>query len=155
LNRDSPFESRDYFLLGPPRLRLLATSLVVVISTALVASYTIKGFFRFTVALVLTDITFVLAAIPFILSLVRPTTFVASVLTIIIICKLQVLLGIGHRSPEGICITSGMACFWINANSIPDVIALIGFILFLPIFCFLLEQGPEVKERSRPKCTAV
>jgi hypothetical protein len=95
-------------LFGPPKLRPLATILVVVITTALVASYTITDFFLFTVALVLTDITFVLAAIPFTLSLVRPTTFVASILTIIIICKLQALLGIGHRSPEGICITSGM-----------------------------------------------
>jgi hypothetical protein len=95
-------------LFGPPKLRPLATILVVVITTALVASYTITDFFLFTVALVLTDITFFLAAIPFILALVRPITLVASILTIIIICKLQVLLGIRHRSPEGICITSGM-----------------------------------------------
>lgn len=86
----------------------LATALVVVITTALVASYTIADFFLFTVALVLTDNPLVLAAIPFILSLVRPTTFVASILTIIIISKLQIPPGIGCQSREWVCITSGV-----------------------------------------------
>jgi hypothetical protein len=72
----------------------IATTLVVVITTALVASYTIADFFLFTVALVFTDIAFILATIPFILTFVRPATFLASILTIIIICKLQVLMGV-------------------------------------------------------------
>jgi hypothetical protein len=108
LNRDSPFESRDDFLFGQPKLRPLATILVVVITTALVASYTIADFFLLALAFILTNTTFILATTPFILTFVRPATFLASILTIIIICKLQVLMGVGHRSPEGICITSGM-----------------------------------------------
>jgi len=77
----------------------LATTLIIVITTALVASYTIADLFLFTVTLVFTDYTFVLATILFILAFVRPTTFVASILTIITICKKQILLGIGHRYP--------------------------------------------------------
>ena len=66
---------------------LLATTLIVVITTALVASYTITGFFLFTVALVFTDNPFLLATILFILAFVRPAAFIAPVFAIIIICK--------------------------------------------------------------------
>jgi len=79
---------------------LLATTLVVVITIAPVASYAIADLFLFTVALVFTDTTFVLATIPSVLAFVRPSTFLTSILTIITICKLYVLLGIGRPSPE-------------------------------------------------------
>jgi len=85
----------------------MLSSLIVVITAALVASYAITDFFLFTVALVFTNITFVPATIPFILTFVRPTTFLASILTIIIICKLLVLMGTGRRSPEWVCMVSG------------------------------------------------
>jgi len=79
---------------------LLATTLVVVITIAPVASYAIADLFLFTVALVFTDTTFVLATIPSVLAFVRPSTFLTSILTIITICKLYVLLAIGRPSPE-------------------------------------------------------
>ena len=66
---------------------IFPSSLVVVITTALVASYTITDFFLFAVALVFTDNPFVLATILFILAFVRPAAFIAPVFAIIIICK--------------------------------------------------------------------
>ena len=86
----------------------MLSSLVVVITAALVASYTITDLFLFTVALVFTDKTFIPATVPSILAFVRSATFLASILTVITICKQQVLLGIGHRSSEWICITNSV-----------------------------------------------
>ena len=46
------------------------------------------------------DTTFVLATIPSVPAFVRPATFLTSILTIITICKLYVLLGVGRPSLE-------------------------------------------------------
>ena len=83
---------------GSSTFHTFPSSLVVVIIASLVASYPVTDLFLFTVTLVFTNITFILPAIPFILAFVRPTTFLAPVLPIIIICKLQVFLSIGCRS---------------------------------------------------------
>ncbi|MEA3412149.1 MAG: hypothetical protein U9R74_11515 [Pseudomonadota bacterium] len=94
-----------YHSLRPPNSD---RSLVVVITAALISSYTIPDLFLFTVALIFADITFVPPTIPFILTFIRPATFLASILTIIIVCKLQVPPGIEHRSREWACINSGV-----------------------------------------------
>ena len=90
-----------FFYTYPEKPRPLAfTFLLLIIIAFSVASYAIADLFLFTVALVFTDTTFFLATIPSVLAFVRPSTFLTSILTIITICKLYVLLGIGRPSPE-------------------------------------------------------
>ena len=67
----------------------LVRGLVVIISASLIAPDAVTDFFLLAVPLVLADSAFFLAAIPFILTLVRTPTLVAPLLTIVVVGQLH------------------------------------------------------------------